>query len=411
MSTKGTKNFFGGFKNPFRKNDPAQEKHQEQVMVSECRKREREMIAQLNAIKFDSPQNQLSAEKIKALNMPGVVRYVAGELKYPLIVEQDLAKLDKSLDYCVKALHTSVKEGLEYTAEWSSTALIAFIKNLRTEVDGIDLEYADALMQNKLEYALNLELLVKTSIEYDRLGHELEGQVARRQERREKLDALKASYQARRNAGLLDGLLADLKQHANDPNNLSDEAKNLRDELNEMHNLKDIILEIDTTIEAKRADYNRRKLDIENRRNALASPPRVTDPELQAKINKANELYREGLRRQLNITEIGLEAYRSHISEMRELARHVTIIRAGIQAIEMENSLQMEELEKMQIRSQAAQLRARDAENVMTIQNTLQQEELAYEQQYEQHMEQVQEYEQEQEQEQEQERLVNYELE
>ena len=160
----------------------------------DLREKERELKTLLQRIDLENPTNRLSAKKFKELNIEGVIRYAYSELKYPLIVEYDLTNLDNSMKYIISALEQSIKDGLDTTAEWACTALVFAIKSLRAKVDGIDANYADALWECRTNYAFNLELLVKSCIEYDRLSAELADQKARRKERREELDKLGIQY-------------------------------------------------------------------------------------------------------------------------------------------------------------------------------------------------------------------------
>lgn len=371
MATKGTSNFLGGIKNMFGKtgNAAPQEDPKESITVSHAR--EKEMLAKLKKIDLENPDNKLSPVRVHELSIEKIVRYAVGELKYPLVVEQDLVNLDNSMAYIIDALNRAIREGWDMTAEWACTALVCAVKSLRTEVDGTDEEYADALWECRVEYAHRLELLVKECIKYDELNAKLMKQQDRRRGERAELDRRKSAHLSRQESGELDNAMAELSQFAHDPSQLSDEAKAVRNELIEMRHLKDSIVEIDANIDAQEADLRAVKADIKSLRNALSNPPQVTDPQLQNKINEANRRYRKSLRDQLDNAEEALRAHNVHISAMKDLAQHSLHIRTGAEAIEEAQTLALERLKELQIAQQAATIRAQAAANSQFIAETI----------------------------------------
>lgn len=371
MATKGTNNFFSGFQNLFSKPSPADKKHQDKQDITKSHQSEKEMKALLGKIDLGNPQNLLSPEKVKELNIAGVIKYAESELKYPLVTDYDLTNLDNNMKFIINALDAALKQGLEATAEWACIALVFAVKNLRTQVDGIDTEWADALWECRVEYSENLKLLVQSSIEQDRLTSELAEQHERRQKDRDDLDQRKSSYQSRRDAGKLDLLLAEMEQKAHNPAALSDAAKALRDELFQIHLLKASLIEIDAAIDAKQVTLNGTLSEIKSRRNTLSSPPRVTDPKLQDKINEANRRYRDSLRRQLNEAEEALRSHDVHISAMGDLANHSVHITTVAKAIEMDKAMQLEKLQQLQLQQQANAIHARAVANTELIRNSI----------------------------------------
>lgn len=372
MANKGMKNMFGGLKDIFSKPTPADEKEQAKDEIGASRDRERKMLNALGEIKLHDPQRQLSDAKLRELNVQGVIDYATHEIKsYPFVSEFDLTNLDNNITYIIGALDTAVRDGLESAAEWACTALVCALNSLRTKVDGIDEEFANELMECRVEYSENLKLLVQSSIERDRTKKELDDQLARRKTARKDMDTRKSSYQTRRDAGLLNALLAEMQQKANRPGDLSDDAVALRDELYAMHRLKASLIEMDATINAKQVALNGHETEIQSRRNTLSSPPRITDPKLQDKIEVANSRFRARLRRQLNDAEDAIKAYGVHISAMSDLANHSVHIMTIAQALEMDKEIQLEQLKQRQLEKDAAALQAQAAVNANLIRETI----------------------------------------
>ena len=310
MANKGMKSLFGRLfeKKPETKNP---------IPVAEARGRERAMIALLQSIDLEDPQNRLSPEKLQELNIPGIIRYACSELRVPVTTDQDARELDKNLDYIIRALENAVQEGMEMTAEWACTALVFSIRNLRMDIAGLEGDYAKALMACRVEYARNLRRLVEQCREHDLLAANLAEQERRRQQKREELVAARDRYKDRLDSGVLDSAVAELKQKADHPECLSDEAMALREELIELHQRKFSLVELNVDIEVARAKLNFCEERIGSCRNALSDLPH--DPD-QNRIQETNRLYREHLRRELSDTEQALQDYDVNSDTIRELA-------------------------------------------------------------------------------------------
>ena len=386
MANKDMKSLFGMLfgKKPETK-DP--------IPVAEARGRERAMIALLQSIDLEDPRNRLSPEKLQELNIPGIIRYACSELRVPVTTDQDAQELDKNLDYIIRALENSIREGEEMTAEWACAALVFSIRNLRMDIAGLEGDYANDLMACRVEYARNLRQLVEQCREHDLLAANLAELECRRQQKREELDTAKNRYVARRDSGALDIYLAELEQNIHNPASMSDEAKALKKELSNLQMLKASLIEVDTAIDADQVSLNNRITQIESRRNALSSPPHTHDPKLQERINEANRLYREKLRRQLNDAEQALRDHDVHIGAMTELANHSVHVYTVSQALQIAKDIDLERYQHMLAEKQAEELRARAAANVEALKESIREQEREMERTVEYH--QVQNTEQE----------------
>lgn len=366
MATKGSKKLTDKISGLFKKETPQDEMRREQVQLAQNRTREENLISKLNAINFADPNNKLSPAFIQAKGCQSVVRYAVNELKNPPIIPQDIEELDKYIDLAVDALAEAVRDGLENTAEWSSVALYTAITTLRTEVSGIDAENADALLESKLDYARNLEIIIKASREYDRIDRDLKAQRKRRDNKRAELEKRKEQYKQKRDT--VEGMkaVAEIEQYASSPSLMSDEAKALADELYQIHRLKGECTEIEMDISTKEVELQQKTSEIESTRNRLATPPQVADPKLQEKINKASELYRDSLRRRLNAARESSLAYERHLSEIRGLMEHTVFVDRMAMAVNEDNAIQLEELQDQQrTRETLARMRKRQEEKAI----------------------------------------------
>ena len=366
MASKGMKNLFGNiFGGKAAKEDNAKKGPES---VSAPRAREKEMMALLDNIDLDDPQNKLSEQKLQELNIQGVIKYARSELRYPFITEHDTKTLDANMKKIIAELKNAVKEGNEMTAEWACTALVFAIKSLRVDIPEVDEDNSESLMKCRVQYSENLRLLVELCREHDVVSANLADQRERRQKKRDELDLAKNSYQSRRDSGALDVLLGELETKVHAPATMSDEALALRDELNHLHLLKASLLQLDTDINAKQLTLNNRKAQIDSSRNILATPPHAEDPKLQERINETNRLYRENLRNELNNAEKAMRDFDVHISAMTELANHSAFVVSVSKSIEMVKQLELEKYQQLQAEKEAAAIQARAAQNYAVVQ-------------------------------------------
>lgn len=277
---------------------------------------QRAACARLQRIDLENPQNRLPVEKIRELNITGVINYALSQLHYSSVIDQNVLTVHNHLLYLVDALEDAVQNGYEMTAEWACAALVCAVKNLGLDIPGLSQDYVQDLTACQAKYSENLRLLVEVCRELDHATNVLAELTLRRQQKHDRLEHSKSSYQSRRDSGALDALLAELAMYAHVPFKLSDEALELRDELANMHLLKASILEIDTTIEA---DQNRLKLlqcRIEARLLTLSV---LANPQLRDRISEFSNIYQEHLRRALSDAEQGLEDFGVRIDIMQKM--------------------------------------------------------------------------------------------
>lgn len=315
--------------------------------ITDPRAREREIREMLQAIDLDDPNRRLSDEQVQVLNIPGVIQYACEELRYPLVMDQDFSTLDSDLACIISVLAEAIREGHEMTAEWSCKALTFAIRNLRSEISLVDESYAEEMMKCRVEYSQNLKLLVELCRECDFLNDALNDRRARRREKRKELDQAKNRYLSRRENGALDAALAELQQGVLNPASLSEEAMELRSELLRLHQLKAAVIELDIAIDADQVSLYSRESQLESRRNALSSAPHARDPRLQERINEADRIYREKLRRELDEAEEAIRLYSQHTEAMTDLAGISVHLTNTSRALEERKQMDMERLEQM----------------------------------------------------------------
>lgn len=237
--------------------------------------RERNLQALLMGIDLLNPVNRLSPEKIRELNIDGVIRYASQTLKYPESAAPYLDTLDKHITFLIQALEQSVKAGLEMTAEWSCTALVFAVRNLSIEAGGTEKEYEDKIWEARLQYLQNLELLVRCCIEHDRQSETVTEMTERLRRRHEELEQRKQHIVTRKQSGELDAAIAELQMHAHHPAMLSPDAMKLREDLGCIADLSKDVEEIDRILASRQSALEQISAEIQFLRNILSAPPTV----------------------------------------------------------------------------------------------------------------------------------------
>ena len=317
MANKGTKKLFAGLFGSKSKQEAPIKKGPEAAAAS--RLREKKMIAGLESIDLNDPQNRISQQKLRELNIQGAINYALSELRKPLILEYDTEKLDENLHYIIQALADAVKNGGERTAEWACTALVFNIRDLRTEIPGVDQGQADALMERRLEYSHNLLLLVQLCMRLDRLTQDLKDMHLRRNSQQAELEQRRALLEGRTKSGELDTALGELQARQDDSAPLSTEALAAQQEQNAIRLLEQSIEKINQQIAAHQEDVNNHQTQFEYVRNTLSIAPHVTDPTLNSRIQAALKHERDYLRSLLDAAERSRHLLDVHVHALNDL--------------------------------------------------------------------------------------------
>ncbi len=353
MPSKGTQNFMDGLSGLFGKKETPQEKmRSEQNKLAADRSREENMIFKLQAINIMDPANKMSKEYIQSKKYDSIIRYAISELKNPPIITQDIELLDSYVDYTISALDAAIREGLETTAEWASIGLHSCINNLRTEIPGIDAEFADDLMESRLQYAENLKNIIRVSLEYDKMKQAMEKQKKRLEIQNKKLDELKAECKAYQDTPEGGMAAEEIKQYAGNTAMMSNTAKAFQDKLYELHRLRAQCLQTGMDIDVKNVDIQNKSSQIENLRNQLATPPQVSDPQLYERIKRANEEYLSKILRQLNSANEGMKEFDQFLSKLSSMHDHEVFAYMATAAKNEMDKLEIEELEEQRRRKE-----------------------------------------------------------
>lgn len=363
MASKGMKNLFGSLFGSKPRPVPAVKEP-----VDPNRQQKQALPARLRAM--DVPP-----EVFRELQIPGLLRWAASRLEALPNVCWAAREPEEKLDGIIRVLDAALRERLPMTAEYACAALVCAIGNLYAEIPDPEQKYADELTECRTEYVRKLRELATQCMEVDRLDRELEKMTARRQEKRREMDALKADYTARRDAGALDNLLAELACNAPvNPADLSDGALELHILLSSLQMCKAELIAIDADIQYSRLLLNNRKTEVESLRCALSEAPLVDDPKLQERFNGAHKLYRESLRKELGRMEEELRSDGICQDKLTELMGCIinTYIILGPDPTLAERARELEKHQRLLAEMQAAETRARAQDNLEEMRKQLQ---------------------------------------
>lgn len=346
MATKGFQKFtnkiFGG-----KSESPQTEMRKEQVVIANNRKRAGEMISKLRCINLYDKKNQIPQEVIAEEEFQTVINWAMNELNEPTVFTMDISSLDDKIDFAIDAFSKAIKEGWVNTARWAATALHQGLSNLRQDISGIDVPNADALYEKRLNYAIEMENIVKASQDYDVAEIALKKQNERYQNKNNQAQKLKEELNNLKNTIEGAQLEEEIRQNAHKPGALSKEARDLKQKYEEYHKLIGSMQEIYLEIMAKTAVLNDCDRKIETIRNHLVETPVVNDPMLNARIERANNIHIREMQKTLDDIEISKRTYDQYLSKMKQLSNHKVFQDEAANVIATMQKIENEEREKL----------------------------------------------------------------
>lgn len=383
MADKRTHNFIDGIANKLKgkkADSPQSEMRKEQVIVANNRKNAENMISKLRSINLYDKNNKLSKEIIASEEFEDTINWAIKELSAPTIFTRDISSLDEKLEFSIDALSKAIKEGWITTARWAAISLYQGLSNLRQEISGIDMVNADELYEKRLNYAIEMGNIIRVSQDYDTTDQSLQTQkrrydrdFAKQQEKREYLEEQKNSY-----AGNM--LLEEIKQNVHNPAALSEKAKTLKKEFEDYQRLRGNVEEMYLTIMTKESALNECNQKIATIRNHLAELPTVNDPLLNAKIERANNLYVKNLEKTLDDIKISREAHKRYLEKLKHLSTHEVFQDEAAQVIVTMKNMDLEKEKELNREMMIAERAKKEKEKNIRRMEALKQSRLEYQQ-------------------------------
>lgn len=318
----------------------------EQVVVANNRKSAANMISKLKCINLYDKRNQLSQEVIAQEEFQKVINWAIKELSEPIVFTRDISSLDAKIEFAIDALSKAIREGWVTTARWAATALNQGLSNLRQEISGIDEPNADALYEKRLNFAIEMENIVKASQDYDTAEIALRKQQERYKSKNEQVQKLREELNDFKNTIEGAQLEEEIRQNAHRPGSLSKEARDLRQKYEEYHKLFGSMQEIYLEIMTKTSVLNDCDRKIETIRNHLVELPTVNDPMLNARIERANNMYLKNLQKTLDDIEISRRTYDQYLSKLAQISNHKVFQDEAARVITTMQKIENEERER-----------------------------------------------------------------
>lgn len=345
MATKGFQKFVDKFTGK-KAESPQTEMRKEQVVVANNRKNASNMISKLKCINLYDKKNKLTPDVIASEEFEDTINWAIKELSEPTVFTRNIASLDERIEFAIDALTKAIREGWISTARWAATALHQGLANLRQDISGIDLANADALYEKRLNYAIEMENIIKASQDYDTAEIALKAQQKRYktksdevQKIRDELNKIKESFEGRM-------LMEEIGQNTHNPGVLSEDARNLKKKFEDYHKLLGSMQEIYLEVMAKTSILNDCDRKIETIRNHLVELPVVNDPMLNAKIERANNMYVRNLQKTLDDIEVSRKAYDQYLAKLAQISGHKVFQDEAANVIATMQKIENEERER-----------------------------------------------------------------
>ena len=249
-------------------------------------------------------------------NIRRTIRYVHHALDISWHLDWDYSEVCKHMKPLIGVLEDAVNRHFLSIADYACAALILSAANLLVPPERIYSDMHDMMLQCRNEYSVKLRDLTLTIAERERLLQNLHTMQEHHRNDSEELKRRVASFKARMDSGELKALLPWLHAFpAPLPPIAPAAAKALHEELRSIHLLKQALLEMENDLHTMRSKISAADLEIRHHRSTLSSPPLIRDPRLREKVDEANRLYREQLRRQFQTAQKVLCGHGSHILE------------------------------------------------------------------------------------------------
>lgn len=345
MATKGFQKFVDKFTGK-KSESPQTEMRKEQVVVANNRKSAANMISKLKCINLYDKRNKLPKEIIQSEEFEDTINWAIKELSEPTVFTRNITSLDEKIEFAIDALTKAIREGWPSTARWAETALHQGLANLRQEISGIDLANADALYEKRLNYAIEMENIIKASQDYDTAEIALKQQQKRYQSKSEEVQQLREELNKIKNS--FDGrlLMEEIGQNTHNPGVLSEEARKLKKKFEDYHKYLGSMQEIYLEVMTKTSVLNDCDRKIETIRNHLVELPVVNDPMLNAKIERANNMYVKNLQKTLDDIELSRRSYDQYLAKLAQISGHKVFQDEAANVIAMMQKIENEERER-----------------------------------------------------------------
>lgn len=292
---------------------------------------------------FNDGDEQITPEERKKVEK--TIRWAIAKLNEPLIISRNIYKFDEVLKSAADSLNIAIEEDLPNTLNWASTVLYIGLSKLRNAIATGDNASDDAYYESMLEYANSLKNIIEVSKKYDRNDKSLKHHWSMQNKKSEEVEQKKKELREITNSDKGMSIVNEIKRNAHNPSGMSEEAHSLKREYDTLHRLQANVAEICITIITEEAQSTVLLTQIDSIRIQLSQIPYVEDPDLEARIKRSEDFYREGLRKkQEEIANLN-SMYETHLSKLKVLGNSRVIQNGMANVVNTINELE-EEAEK-----------------------------------------------------------------
>lgn len=346
-----------------KKETPREIAQKGQNLVKQNRSNAKAIISKLNSIDFYSPDNKLAPEIIKEAAYIGLCANLEKDLDDPAEITRDISGLDEILEYAADALGEAVRSGHPTKAHWAAAALYKGIKELRKEISGTEAGHEASVYEKRLEYAKTLKLIIDQAANLDQSQISLK-------EQQERYDALHAEIADLKNKFTQyvqtpegSAAYANMNLHVANPVIMSEDAKNLQAQLNELKAEQDVADAAYKQIMVLREQIQAAKTQISIARNKLSLGVNIDRPEVLAEIQWLHD-------RSVAETIAALEKLKHEkainkkfFDDMEQIGQHVVLVDSAADAVKAANALKNENIQEQTRRAQILEQMRRDQRN------------------------------------------------
>lgn len=346
-----------------KKETPREAAQRGQNLVKQNRSNAKAIISKLNSIDFYSADNKLDPEIIKEAAYIGLCANLEKDLEDPAEITRDISGLDEILEYAADALGEAVRNGHPTKAHWAAAALYKGIKELRKEITGTEAGHEAAVYEKRLEYAKTLKLIVDQASQLDKAEISLKEQQDRYDVLQKEIATLKENFTRYVQTPEGSTALANMNLFAANPEMMSENAKNLAAQSNEVKSKEDVAKAAYKQIMTLREQVQAANTQISIARNLLSMGVSIIRPEQLAETQRMLEHSVTETTARLDEIQKQKSLTKKYFDDMDLLGHHPVLLDSAAAAVKAANALKNENAQELTRRAQVLEQMRRDQWN------------------------------------------------
>lgn len=363
-----------------KKETPQERTKKDQKMLEKTHSDAHEIINILQSIDFYSADNKLAPEIIKEEAYAGICKQAVKWLTSTEEITRDISGLDAVFVYAANALQEAIRDGHPTKAHWAAIALYKGLKELRTEIRGTVADHEEQVYEKRLAYANNLKIIIQQGEQLDIAQTSLNDQTTRYESLQQEITKLQTWFDQYVETPEGSAAYANMNRFASTPEIMSENAKNMQDQMQEIKAQKEVAGATYKQIMTLRQQIRTAKTQISIARNQLSMGINIVKPEQLAEIQMMLDNSIKNMKTTLDEIKKTNDITKKYFHEMELLGEHPVFLDDAADAVRIANDLKNQKNLDLNRRAQVLEQMRRDQMNEKIAQEILEAAQKRYEQ-------------------------------